>query len=115
MNKPHKYVIAGKKETFTEYYENHWAEQDPDYPNFTKHPDVVYANTLKMFNTIDANDTIVLLQGWWGRSWAKEAIKDIKIKYPNIKFEYLDGKFGEEQRKDLISERVHDRFELLDL
>ncbi len=114
MKNPKKYVLAGKKETFSKYYKEHWNEEAKNILS-NKGPNIYYANALQILNTIEEDDTIVLLHGWWGRSWAKDAINAITKKYPKIKFEYLDGEFGEKERKDLISERVHDRFELLDL
>ena len=64
--------------------------------------------------SIEENDTIILLKGWWGRSWAKEAIKLALVNYPQMKFEYHDGKFGESERKTLKSDRILNRFEILD-
>ena len=45
----------------------------------------------------------------------QEFIIEIKILYPNITFEYLDGKIGESERNDLKSDTIHSRFEILDL
>lgn len=75
-----------------------------------------HARTKKKFDEITEDDTIVLLSGWWARSWAKDALKDTKKIYPHIKFEYLDGPFGESERKNsLQSETISNRFDILDL
>jgi len=60
-----KYVISGKKETFQLYAKSN---------NLKIETEVKYANTREIFNKITDIDTIVLLQGWWGRRWAKDAV-----------------------------------------
>jgi len=101
-----KYVIAGKTDTFIKYRQKNASVRGKD---------VINVRTLKKFNEITEYDTILLLQGWWGRSWAKEALKNIMIDYPQISVEYMDGAFGESERKTLKSDTIHDRFEILDL
>ncbi len=76
---------------------------------------LINCRTAKDIYRLEENDTIILLQGWWGRSWAKEALKDALRNFPQMKFEYHDGKFGESERKTLKSDRIHNRFEILDL
>ena len=74
-----------------------------------------HARTRSKFDEITEDDTIVLLSGWWARSWAKDALKEVVRSYPSINFEYLDGPFGENERKTLISESISNRFDILDL
>ncbi len=101
-----KYVISGKSDSFWLYVKKHHCKLGKD---------VRHARTLKVFDKITKEDTIVLLYGWWGRSWAKEAIKETLKVYPKINFECLDGPFGDIERKDLKSERISSRFSILDL
>ena len=100
-----KYVISGKSDSFYIYRKNHKDESK----------NLRHARTKQRFDEIQEEDTIVLLSGWWGRSWAKESIKDAIKLYPSITFEYLDGPFGESERKDLKSENISNRFDILDL
>jgi hypothetical protein len=100
-----KYIICGKSDSFYLYRKK----------NKLQVKEVRHARTKKRFDEIAEDDTIVLLNGWWARSWAKDALKEIMISYPSIKFEYLDGPFGESERKSLKSETIHDRFDILDL
>ena len=100
------YIIAGKFETFKKYL----VLTDNDNCK-----NVVYAHTLKEFNKITEDDTIVLLAGWWAKEWAKDAIKNIVVKFPEIKFNCEDGVFGKEVRKSLESDNIKSRFDILDL
>ena len=104
-----KYIIAGKSDSVLIYLE--YLKKN----NYISGKTSINVRTLKEFNQITENDTIVLLKGWWGKSWAKQAIKDIMINYPEIDIEYLDGIFGEIERKTLKSDTIYNRFELLDL
>ena len=110
-----KYIIAGKTESVNKFIQNR-----PSTYFSTKEgknligEKLINCRTKKIFDRIEENDTIILLKGWWGRSWAKESLKEVLENYPQIKFEYQDSKFGEEERKTLKSDRVHDRFEILD-
>lgn len=100
------YVIAGKSESFQKYIKDNNYIQDKDAVNVRK------SITLNRFTD---TDTMVLLNGWWARSWAKETLKSIMANHPQIKIEYMDGVFGENERKTLKSDTIHSRFELLDL
>lgn len=111
-----KYIIAGKTETVEKFVNKRSATY------FTTKEGrklvgekLINCRTEKIFYRIEENDTIILLAGWWGRSWAKDAIKEAIANYPQMKFEYHDGKFGESERKTLKSDRIHNRFEILDL
>lgn len=66
-------------------------------------------------NSISEEDIIVLLYGWWAKNWAMGFLKDVLELYPAINFEYLDGPFGEEKRKNLKSESISNRYDILDL
>ena len=110
-----KYIIAGNSGTV-----NKFIEKRPSTYFSTKEGKYLIGEKLvncwneKIFYKIEENDTIILLKGWFAKSWAKEALKVALANYPNIKFEYYDGVFGEKERKDLKSDRIHDRFEILD-
>jgi len=96
-----KYVISGKSDSFNNYARNRI--------------NVIYAKNEHIFSKIKDGDTIVLLQGWWMRSWAKDALITIMSVYPFIRFEYLDGPFGEKERKNLQSDKISNRFGILDI
>ena len=98
-----KYVISGKSDSYLTYVKNN------------KKSKTTHVLKKKQLDQINEDDTIVLLNGWWGRSWAKESIKEIVKAYPAITFEYLDGQFGERERNDLKSENISNRFDILDL
>jgi len=100
-----KYIISGKSDSFYIYRKNNKSESSQ----------MRHARTIERFNEITEDDTIVLLSGWWARSWAKDALKEVISLYPTISFEYLDGPFGENERKTLKSESIRDRFDILDL
>ena len=102
-----RYVIAGHKDTFDKYLK--------DNSQVINEGVVFYARTANMFDEITTKDTIVLLYGWWAKSWAKDALNEIMQVYPTINFEYLDGPFGEKERKSLKSETIYSRFDILDL
>lgn len=99
-----KYVIAGKSESFWKYIKIN---------NYKVGKDVIYAKTLQKFSKIEENDVVVLLPGWWGKTWTEDAIK--KLDCNNITFQYLDGKFGDMHRKSLESDNIDSRFDILDL
>ena len=102
-----RYVISGKSNAFYTYVEN----------NKLLHigKNVKHVKTKKIFNEIKEDDTIVLLCGWWGRSWAEESLGNILEIYPLINIEYLDGPFGEKERLHMIrTKRTVTRFELMD-
>jgi len=109
-----KYVIAGKTETVIKFIQERPAMYISEEGREMIGEKLVNCRTKKDIYRLKENDTIILLQGWWGRSWAKEAIKDAVANYPQIKFEYHDGKFGESERKTLKSDKIHSRFEILD-
>ena len=96
-----KYIIAGKSDTYWDYKKN--------TSQLSCRADKTTINKIK------EEDTIVLLSGWWARSWSKELIVEAKKAYPTIHFEYLDGKFGEKERESLISDTILGRFDILDL
>jgi len=110
-----KYIIAGKtstvekfiKERASKYFENEEGRKMIGEK-------LINCRNKKDIYRLESNDTIILLSGWWGRSWAKNAIKDAITNYPQIQFEYHDGTFGEEQRKTLKSDTIYSRFEILD-
>ena len=112
-----KYIIAGNSNTAKKFV----GERSKTY--FTTGEEgkkligekLINCRSEKDIYRLEENDTIILLQGWWGRSWAKEALKDAVRNFPQIKFEYHDGKFGKSERKTLKSDRIRNRFEILDL
>ena len=78
--------------------------------------DTVYCVGAGFINVLKKDDSIVLLPAWFAKSWAKNVIKEIKVLFPTITFEYLDGKIGENERKNnLQSETISNRFDILDL
>ena len=101
-----RYVIAGRSETFCKYMQKH---------NYKDGVNIRYCVNKKVFSEIGEEDIIVLLHGWFARSWAKNFIKEIENLYPSITFEYFDGKIGEEERNKLKSETINSRFDMLDL
>lgn len=101
-----RYVISGKSDSYWAYLKKN---------KYSTGKDARHARTLDKFNKITEDDTIVLLFGWWARDWAKDALKGIVKAYPDIKFEYLDGIFGEYERKTLKSGKISSRFDILDL
>jgi hypothetical protein len=112
-----KYIIAGKTITVDKFIldrpNTYFANREEG--KYLIGEKLINCRTEKIFYRIEENDTIILLQGWWGRSWAKQGIKDALIMFPQMKFEYHDGQFGESERKTLKSDRIHNRFEILDL
>jgi len=100
-----KYIISGKSDSFYIYRSAHKKEASQ----------LRHARTKERFEEITEEDTIVLLSGWWARSWAADALKEVVKTYPTIAFEFLDGPFGEKERKKLQSERISSRFDILDL
>jgi hypothetical protein len=110
-----KYIIAGNSVTANKFVseraKTYFASKEGRKLIGEK---LINCRTKKIFHRIEENDTIILLQGWWGRSWAKEAIKLALANYPQMKFEYHDGVFGESERKTLKSDRILSRFEILD-
>jgi hypothetical protein len=101
-----KYVLSGKSESFYLYVKKNKLQMGKE---------VKHARTREIFNKITDVDTIVLLHGWWGRSWAKEAIKSLYEVYPFIEVECLDGPFGEKERLSITQNKSSvNRFDLLD-
>ena len=103
-----KYVICGRSIEFTKYVENSCKRnKDENY---------IHAKTIKSMDAIKEEDTIVLLKGWWGRSWSKDKLKAIIKICPGINFEYLDGPFGESHREELFRSKSNsvNRFELME-
>jgi hypothetical protein len=101
-----KYVISGKTDNYELYLKNN---------GYSTGKQAIHARKESHINSITEDDTIVLLNGWWARSWAKSVIRDIMKAYPAITFEYLDGTFGKNERNDLKSENISNRFDILDL
>jgi len=101
-----RYVISGKSDSYWTYLRKN---------KYSTGKEATHARTLDKFNEVMEKDTIVLLYGWWGKSWARQAVRDIVKAYPNIEFECLDGHFGESERNKLKSDRISSRFDILDL
>ena len=101
-----RYVITGKSDSYWAYLKKN---------KYSTGKQATHVRTLEKFNRITSKDTIVLLYGWWARSWAKDALKEVIQVHPSIDFECLDGPFGEKERKSLQSESIHNRFDILDL
>ena len=100
-----RYVIAGKKTTFNEYL------KDYNYSDLN----AIYCRSNVFVDKLTRYDVIVLLPGWFAKSWAKDCLKEIEVLFPTILFDYVDGKIGEKERKCLKSERIYSRFDILDL
>lgn len=111
-----KYIIAGKKETYYKYCKQ--------YPLVKQ--SLIYVRKKEDLESITSWDIIVLLQGWFARKWAVEYVSDIMENNPGFVIEEQDGHFGEEKRKeilekinskrkDLKSDRIPSRFDLLDI
>ena len=108
------YIMAGKLDTVKEYLKR--VGYYNNYESFKSLGETTfYVKTKKIFDRIGENDTLVLLPGWWGRSWAKDAISSMEKEASHPEIIYADGRFGEEARKSLKSDTIHDRFEILDL
>ncbi len=101
-----KYVITGKSDSYWLYLKNN---------KYSTGKQATHARTSSKLDNITKNDTIVLLNGWWARSWAKDSLREIIKAYPAIMFEYLDGPFGEKEREGLKEESKLNRFDILDL
>lgn len=101
-----EYVICGKTSSFNLYFSI----------NKKQHcGNIIHAKTKKIFDEIEDTDTIILLHGWWGRSWTKEALKNILEVYPLIDVKYLDGTFGERERENISCNKSSvTRFDLMD-
>lgn len=99
------FAIAGITETVIKYQKKHGYVLDKD---------IISIHTRVAFDAMTENDTLVLLPGWWGKSWAKKKVKEVIEERPEIPILYLDGQFGESERKTLKSDTIHDRFEILD-
>ena len=101
-----KYVITGKSDSYWLYLRKN---------KYSTGKQACHARTKAKFDNITEEDIIILLSGWWARSWAKDALKEIIKVYPSIGFEYLDGPFGLSERKTLHSDSIQNRFDILDL
>lgn len=101
-----RYVITGKSDSYWLYLKRN---------KYSTGKQACHARTKAKFDNITEEDIIVLLSGWWARSWAKDALKEILKVYPVIEFECLDGPFGESERKTLKSDTIYNRFDILDL
>ena len=62
-----KYVIAGKSDSYHIFIREN---------NYSPGKDIIYARTENKFNEIKEDDTIILLSGWWSKSWAKDALNN---------------------------------------
>jgi hypothetical protein len=103
-----KYVLCGRKTEFEKYVKN-----DLSINKNSHNICHVYVRKRKDIDSIKEEDTIVLLKGWWGRSWAKDNLRKITRMYPSIEIEYLDGPFGQEQREELFNTGEINRFEFI--
>ena len=101
-----RFVIAGKKETYKKYIKDNSLSIEDCFYISSKLQSESYIFT--------ENDIIVLLPGWFAKSWAKDFLEETKQSYPSIVIEYLDGKIGESERKNLQSESINSRFDILD-
>jgi len=105
-----KFVICGKKEAY-------WKYLDEKLIVDGKH--ACYASRAKVMDDVVAGDTVVLLSGWWGRSWSENVVKNIiNDGHPDITFEYYDGLHGQQVRDALLKKTqtdCFDRFEIMDL
>jgi hypothetical protein len=107
-----KYIFAGKKETYNGYI----SKNVPKSKTTGEYESIYIRNrqdAQKMLNDIDNKDIVILLPGWWARVWTKNIIKEVEDM--GMSFEYMDGKFGEEERKNLKSETIYSRLDMLDI
>jgi len=101
-----RYVISGKSDSFHIYVRNN---------KLQKGVDAIYVRKREIFDKITDIDTIVLLYGWWGKKWAKEALLNILEIYPCIHIEFLDGMYGAKERLDMTrTKSTVTRFDLID-
>lgn len=108
------YVMAGKREIYDEFEKQERARSRNDSGEIVVTKYVYQSHGL---NTFNHEDTLVLLPGWWGRSWAKKQVKGIIDLYPN-RVLCNDGMWGAEVRKELFAEpKTGDfsRFDIMDL
>ena len=104
-----KYLIAGKSDTCLDYARK---KIDKKY----------YCQILnrKNISSIDSNSQIILLPGWWMREWFVDYYKDL-VSSDSVDFDLIfeDGHAGQEFRdkmvKNLKSDSIKDRFEILDI
>lgn len=101
-----QYVIAGKTSTIQ--------DRIADGVDYMQNDSVVISIP-SVFDRIKKDDTIVLLPGWWAKEWAKPAMADIMEKWPDINIIHAAGIFGEEAIKNLKSDKIESRFDILDL
>lgn len=109
------YILSGKKDMAIKYMSN----RNYSGREAMRIDNGRFINNKEFYET----DTLVLLGGWWGLSHNIKAFKCITTSFPNINIEYLDGPYGEEfreqlahKRKDsLKSDKIYDRFTILDL
>ena len=100
-----RHVIAGKSDSYYLYLKEY---------KYSK-SDARYMRSMPGLVSIAEDDTIVLLYGWWSKSWAKDFLREIAQVFPALNYELLDGPFGEAQRKDLQSENISSRYDILDI
>ena len=100
------FAISGKEKTFDDFI---FLNRFGDYSN------TYFVRSLRNISLVTEDDTILLLPGWFAKSWAAQFIHEVKILYPNIIFDYRDLKVGEIERNKLQSERISSRFDILDL
>ena len=100
-----RFVIAGKKETYKKYIKDNSLSIEDCFYISSKLQSESYIFT--------ENDIIVLLPGWFAKNLSPNFLQTIQS-YPSIVIEYLDGKIGESERKNLQSESINSRFDILD-
>ena len=99
-----RYIIAGKRESVDKYLKKYPLEDGEE---------IKYCSRSNHLDNIGLNDVLILLPGWFSKSWAKNDVQ--KIIEIGLFIEYHDGKIGESERKNLKSDSINSRFDLLDL
>lgn len=104
-----EYLISGKSETCLDYARRHVKKN-------------VYCQILtrKGVQNIKNKSKVILLPGWWMREWFVDYYKDIiEDNVKDITFVCEDGHGGKEFRdkinKELKSDSIKDRFEIIDI
>ena len=105
-----KYLVAGKSETCLEYARKH-IDNKKCYCQIL---------TRKTISNIKEKSQIILLPGWWMREWFADYYKgSIETESDDVEFVFEDGHSGKEIRdkilKELKSDSIKDRFEILDI